>query len=1244
VERSHSLTQVTLHTMITQATGESSSPSRRNAPKMPPLAPTTRIQPPGPQLEKFVSATTGEVVWIDRTKEKVHSAKSPSTVSPVTRVPTMDTLQAIPDEKLLSSRRSSAASIDTADSVFQNPRELRDVQAHMRPTTMVKTRLSPAFEILRTAVQMSNSRATPAVKKSLKFLEAAMRATWRTIEQEEEHETEMNDFVTVLLGANAGSIRSRDPTLEALIYRRNAAQRIRQSRAERKLPGGDRQEVIETLAQVAPSYPSLIPLPPGALERQIRCRVMVTRDIHPHISTQASLTVFIGEQDTAEALIARVLRKCAAASSRGEICEKEGKAQITISAADGLGLKAYGLEEWIIGSARITDSMYFRSCIRREDQPTMAIMRLRPVQTDKYQARQHENALKQYLDRFSAHQDANKGSRGGHKRLTAGGLFSWRCHSSWPARDCHVPFHVDIDGIDGWRPDMKLGGNLPRLLYDETRKCFRRPLTVSATLIFGEQKVLFDETTIGVGEALEWRQRLRPALPSPPCLISSIPPATRLAIVVRQKRDSETASAVVAWVVVPLFTPEGHMKQGRLSLGLWVEDANTSGPTGTGGVVAKDLAEDWLFSAPPTSNNSPSHLCKINITLPKFRLPLYAPFYGASLSASALKAKENQTDRTPLDKEERSKLEKLASSGTAKPLKSTTAALVWNQRFRLQRHAKLLPAFARSVQWSDHHFAEEARGLLASWAPPRDPSTSLQLLHHCYPEPCVRRVAVDWLQARWGGGIELDAYVLQLVQCLKNELFHESPLSRLLLSQALCRPHAFGHKFFWTCRAELDFAHPGFAERYTLILEEFVLRAPIWWPILTLRSISLVKELEGCCKEARQIGTVGQAGEALQKRLEELNRTIASGSIQMPFDPRLRVGSLRVNKCRVLSSKMKPLWLVFKNPDHGAPDVNVIFKDGDDLRQDMLMLQTLSILDRLWMSAGLDMRLTPYRVIATGGGNGRGVGMIQAVPHSATTSSIQYSEGGGAMGAFSPKVIEKYLQRHNPSAQEMAKARDNFTRSCAGYCVATFVLGVGDRHSDNIMCAKDGRLFHIDFGHVLGNFKSKFGFRRERTPFVFTPEMAFVLEGGKNSKHRQNPSVSFSNNSPLTSSGSNSTPDNSVIGGYDTASLRRKRNKGTMGTYKMFLQLAKDAFVVVRRNAVLLETLFALMVGAGLPELSERGAIQYLSDQLFLHLDDREANSHLEKMVNDARKDNYRRLDNYIHAVKHRKGSSTKKK
>lgn len=34
--------------------------------------------------------------------------------------------------------------------------------------------------------------------------------------------------------------------------------------------------------------------------------------------------------------------------------------------------------------------------------------------------------------------------------------------------------------------------------------------------------------------------------------------------------------------------------------------------------------------------------------------------------------------------------------------------------------------------------------------------------------------------------------------------------------------------------------------------------------------------------------------------------------------------------------------------------------------------------------------------------------------------------------------------------------------------VITYVLGVGDRHYDNILISKNGKMFHIDFGYILG--------------------------------------------------------------------------------------------------------------------------------------------------------------------------------
>ena len=70
------------------------------------------------------------------------------------------------------------------------------------------------------------------------------------------------------------------------------------------------------------------------------------------------------------------------------------------------------------------------------------------------------------------------------------------------------------------------------------------------------------------------------------------------------------------------------------------------------------------------------------------------------------------------------------------------------------------------------------------------------------------------------------------------------------------------------------------------------------------------------------------------------------------------------------------------------------------------------------------------------------------------------------------KNLELSLQNfilNNNKNQTIEIIKRRFSNSLAIYSVITYVLGVGDRHLDNIMVTKNGVIFHIDYSFCIGH-------------------------------------------------------------------------------------------------------------------------------------------------------------------------------
>ena len=189
-----------------------------------------------------------------------------------------------------------------------------------------------------------------------------------------------------------------------------------------------------------------------------------------------------------------------------------------------------------------------------------------------------------------------------------------------------------------------------------------------------------------------------------------------------------------------------------------------------------------------------------------------------------------------------------------------------------------------------------------------------------------------------------------------------------------------------------------------------------------------------------------------------------------------------------------------------------LLKPNDDMRQDAAVQQTFVALNQL-LSVG---RLRVYKAVPLG----KNIGVIGWVQHAVplngyiTAAHKAYASGPLDLRALRKKmekaptpsklqvftkvcaVLEPKLRfffcEHFPSPAAHVLALRKFATSCAVASVVSFVLGIGDRHTENILLDQlTGEVVHIDFGIMFEQGKRLRV--PELVPFRLTPELVDAL-------------------------------------------------------------------------------------------------------------------------------------------------------
>jgi phosphatidylinositol 3-kinase len=201
----------------------------------------------------------------------------------------------------------------------------------------------------------------------------------------------------------------------------------------------------------------------------------------------------------------------------------------------------------------------------------------------------------------------------------------------------------------------------------------------------------------------------------------------------------------------------------------------------------------------------------------------------------------------------------------------------------------------------------------------------------------------------------------------------------------------------------------------------------------------------------------------IKQLYQNLSKNILNVSFEEPilYPIDLSYKIIKINKIDKINSNTSPL-LVYATISNNTLTKNIkfIIKKDKGLRKECIVSCLITLLQERLYQQALEKRIKIFEKIPT----------YQIIVLTNEIGIIEYVEDSLTIRMVnnSGLTLQNYILENNLT-ELIDTTKRRFMQSLAISCCISYILGLGDRHLDNIMINKKGQLFHIDYGYLMDN-------------------------------------------------------------------------------------------------------------------------------------------------------------------------------